>query len=105
MTLTFDQIADTCKQLAQTFGIECEIKDYSNYGWKGISLLVDHFGGCAVNLCYLLETKRCYDWIHSSREVEITDLDQLRKYAGRKIEREKKVRLTEDLCDFINSQY
>lgn len=105
MKETFEELVKACKDIAQNTNIECEVKDYSQYGWMGISLLVDRFGGCAVNLCYLINEGKCFDWIHSNHETEIKSLFQLRLHAVIAIRKEKKVRLTEELSDFINSQY
>ena len=105
MKATFEELVKACKEIAKATNIECEVNDFNQYGWKGISLVVDRFGGCAVNLCYLINEGKCFDWIHSNNETEIESISHLRAHAVKAICETKKVRLTEELHDFINSQY
>lgn len=105
MAYTFAQLVATCKKVAEAQEVDFEVKDYSQHGWMGISLLVDHFGGCAVHLCYLQKSGRCYDWIHSRHEVEITSLEQLEEHATAQVVKTRRERSGSDLADFINDQY
>lgn len=102
--MEFQAILAVAQQVSDDTRCFIDVRDNSEYGWMNISLSVDKFGGCAVNLSYKIDTGRCFDWIGMKNEKEI-DLSMLYSYARKEVERLRDVRCTDDLYDFINSQY
>lgn len=98
-------ILSVAKQVAKETRCILETKDNSEYGWMGISLLTDKFGGCAVNLCYMIEDGRCFDWIHSENEKELNNPIELAVYATSKVIEEYSKRDLHEISNLINEEY
>lgn len=104
-TLTFEQVIQSCRMIAKALECMIEIKDVNEYGFGIVDLGTDNFGGTAVHLSYDAKNGDIVDWRGNSDETKIESLPQLLIHVTKAVVDMQHERNTEEVYDFINSQY
>lgn len=102
---SFNEFANTCKEIAANLGTIVEVKEYKNYGWGQVSFKNDNFGGTYVCLHFDMKTNKVTNWYGSNHAREISDLSFLSYFVKSEMEKNLKERNQSKVYDMINEEY
>lgn len=104
-TFNFNELTNTCKNIAKELETMVEVKDYPEYGWGCIVFMTDAFGGDYLILHHDHMTGILTDMYGNSSSQIIDSIEQLEETARTNMEKELASRDLEYISDCINSQY
>lgn len=105
----FNVFIDLCKDIAKKLECQVDVKDYPDYGFKLVAIETDAFGGVFCSFHYDVKTGVITAWKNDKDEVVIKRkadiVPTVMKFYEKYGKSRKTPEFTQELTDFINSQY
>ena len=102
--IMLNSIISFCESVACDLGTMVEVRDYSCYGWTGISFKTDKFGGVYVNLHIDNESCVITDWYGGKDACEVA-FSALGEYVRGKMEAMLAERDLVSVYEAVNGEY
>lgn len=80
------KVIEATRKIATEKEAICDVHEHNEYGWIGINLLTDRFGGVATCICYLIASGELYANIHEKDEVKFETIEQYIEYSEKELQ-------------------